>query len=73
MQKTMVSAWVLALGLYAAPVYGQVITTVAGGGWRVFPTSGIPALSAPLGTVWSPALDGQGNLYFGTWNSISSV
>ncbi len=71
MQKTMVSAWVLALGLCAAPVYGQVITTVAGGGWRVFPTSGVPALSAPLGTVWSPALDGQGNLYFAdSYNNV---
>src|ERR1035441_4660858 len=71
MKKTMVSIWVLALGLCAAPVYGQVITTVAGGGWRVFPTSGVPALSARLGTVWSPALDGQGNLYFAdSYNNI---
>jgi len=43
--------------------YGQVITTVAGGGWRAFPTSDIPAISAPLGTPFGVALDGQGNVY----------
>lgn len=43
--------------------FGQVITTVAGGGWRPFPSADIPALSAPLGTVSGPALDGQGNLF----------
>jgi uncharacterized protein (TIGR03437 family) len=42
---------------------GQVITTVAGGGWRAFTRSSIPAMSAPLGTPFGEALDGQGNLY----------
>jgi uncharacterized protein (TIGR03437 family) len=54
---------VLALSACAAPSFGQVITSVAGGGWQAFPTTGIPALSAPLGTPWAAALDGQGNLY----------
>jgi uncharacterized protein (TIGR03437 family) len=71
MQKMMASAWVLALGMCAAPLYGQVITTVAGGGWRAFPTSEVTAVAAPLGTVWSPALDSQGNLYFAdSYNNI---
>ncbi len=43
--------------------WGQIITTVAGGGWRAFPTGGISAINAPLGTPWSPALDALGNLY----------
>ena len=63
MQKTMVSAWVLVLGMCAAPLPGQVITTVAGGGWRAFPTSDIPAISAPLGTPLGLLLDSQGNVY----------
>ena len=64
MQKTMMTvfSWVLALGLCAAPVYGQVITTVAGTDW-FFPTSGLPALSAPLGWVKGAAVDAQGNVY----------
>ena len=50
---------------------GQVITTVAGGGWRAFPASDIPATSAPLGTPWSPALDAQGNVYVAdSYNNI---
>jgi uncharacterized protein (TIGR03437 family) len=63
MKKMQVSAWVLALGMCAASVSGQVITTVAGGGWRAFPSSSMPALSAPLGTPYGVAVDGQGNLY----------
>ena len=50
---------------------GQVITTVAGGGWRAFPSVDIPALNAPLGTVWSPAVDTQGNVYVAdTYNNV---
>jgi uncharacterized protein (TIGR03437 family) len=50
----------------SAPTTGfasQIITTIAGGGWRAFPTSAIPAMSAPLGSLYNLALDGQGNLY----------
>jgi uncharacterized protein (TIGR03437 family) len=41
----------------------DVITTVAGGGWRPFPTSSLPATKALLGTPRLPAVDAQGNLY----------
>jgi uncharacterized protein (TIGR03437 family) len=57
-----VSAWVLALGMCAAPLHGQVIDTVAGTNW-VFPTSSVPALSAPLGATTGVAVDAQGNVY----------
>src|ERR1035441_4371617 len=66
MQKTMVSVWVLTLGICAAPVYGQVITTVAGTDW-FFPTSSLPALSAPLGQPGAVAVDAQGNVYAPDW------
>src|ERR1700692_2427778 len=49
--------------LYATCGWGQIITTVAGGGWRAFPTAEIAAIGAPLGTPWKPALDAQGNVY----------
>jgi sugar lactone lactonase YvrE len=62
MEKTMASAWVLALGTYAAPVYGQVISTVAGTNW-FFPTSSALALSAPLGESRGVAIDALGNVY----------
>jgi uncharacterized protein (TIGR03437 family) len=46
----------------AAPLHGQVITTVAGTDW-FFPTSSLAALSAPLGPVGGVAIDPQGNVY----------
>ena len=58
----MASAWMLALGMWAAPVYGQVIDTVAGTAW-LFPASSIQALSAPLGDLEGIAVDTQGNVY----------
>src|SRR5271157_2489901 len=62
MRKTTVSILVLALGMCAAPVFGQVISTAAGTGW-FFPTWSVPALSAPLGTLPGVAVDAQGNVY----------
>ena len=62
MHRTMVSAWVLALGMCAAPLHGQVINTVAGTDW-FFPLSSVPALSAPLGNPEGVAVDAQGNVY----------
>jgi len=62
MQRMTVSAWVFALGMCAAPLHGQVINTVAGTNW-FFPTSSVPALSAPLGPVAGVAVDAQGNVY----------
>ena len=62
MQKIRVSAWVLALGICAAPLHGQVIQTVAGTD-PSFPISSIQALSAPLGPLEDVAVDAQGNLY----------
>jgi uncharacterized protein (TIGR03437 family) len=62
MKKMQVSAWVLALGMCAAPVSGQVIDTVAGTTW-FFPASSAPALSAPLGNLHGVAVDAQGNVY----------
>src|ERR1035441_540582 len=62
MQRTMVSACVLALGMCAAPLQGQGINTGAGTTW-FFPTSSVPALTAPLGTMTGVAVDAQGNLY----------
>ena len=62
MKKTTVSIWVLALGMCATPVFGQVISTAAGTGW-FFPTWSVPALSAPLGTLPGVAVDAQGNVY----------
>ncbi|MGO9095116.1 MAG: BACON domain-containing protein, partial [Bryobacteraceae bacterium] len=62
MKKTKVSAWVLALGMCAAPVSGQVIDTVAGTTW-FFPASSAPALSAPLAPLKGLAFDAQGNVY----------
>jgi uncharacterized protein (TIGR03437 family) len=53
------------------PAVGPVITTVAGGGWRPFPKSQIAGPNAPLGTLWSPVLDRQGNLYVAdSYNNI---
>jgi sugar lactone lactonase YvrE len=50
---------------------GQVITTVAGGGWRAFPTSEIPAIGAPLGIPRGLAVDAQGNVYVAdSYNNI---
>ncbi len=62
MAKMMVSACVLAVGAWAAPVYGQVIDTVAGTAW-FFPTSTAQALSVPLGSLGFMAVDAQGNVY----------
>src|ERR1035437_6377065 len=62
MQRKIVSVWVFALGMCAAPLYGQVINTVAGTNW-FFPTSSVQALSAPLGTPLGVAVDAQGNVY----------
>src|ERR1035437_3826253 len=62
MQRRMVSVWVFALGMCAAPLYGQVINTVAGTNW-FFPTSSVQALNAPLGTTSGVAVDAQGNVY----------
>src|ERR1035441_2298897 len=62
MQKMKLSAWVFTLLLGAAPLRGQVITTVAGTNW-FFPTSTVAALSAPLGFLESAAVDAQGNVY----------
>jgi uncharacterized protein (TIGR03437 family) len=62
MQKTMVSAWLLVLGMCAAPLPGQVIATVAGTTW-FFPASSIRAMSAPLGNLGGVAVDAQGNAY----------
>ena len=62
MQNTMVSVWVMALGMQAAFLHAQVINTVAGSTW-LFPTSSVPALSAPLGALGSMAADAQGNVY----------
>src|ERR1035441_10349542 len=62
MQRRMVSVWVFALGMCAAPLYGQVINTIAGTNW-FFPTSSVQALNAPLGTTSGVAVDAQGNVY----------
>src|ERR1035437_6466953 len=62
MQRKIVSVWVFALGMCAAPLYGQVINTVAGTNW-FFPTSSVQALRAPLGTPLGVAVDAQGNVY----------
>src|SRR5271157_3160449 len=62
MKKTMVAIWVLTLGMCAAPVYGQVIDTVAGTTW-FFPTWTVPAPSAPLGFLQGVCADSQGNVY----------
>jgi uncharacterized protein (TIGR03437 family) len=40
----------------------SVVTTVAGGGWRPFPSQ-ILAAYAPLGSPRDPAVDSMGNLY----------
>jgi uncharacterized protein (TIGR03437 family) len=58
----MVSAWVSALVIWAAPVFSQVINTVAGTAW-IFPTSAVQALSAPLGALSAVVVDGLGNTY----------
>jgi hypothetical protein len=56
--------WVLALGMCAAPLHGQVINTVAGTSTaRLFSTSSVQALSAPLGAIGDVAVDAQGNVY----------
>jgi uncharacterized protein (TIGR03437 family) len=57
-----VSGWVMALGMCVAPVYGQVIDTVAGTTW-FFPASSVQALSAPLAPLKGLAVDAQGNVY----------
>src|ERR1035437_10331608 len=62
MRMMTVSAWVLALGMSAAHLHGQVIATVAGSTW-LFPTSSVPALSAPLGALGSMAVDAKDNVY----------
>src|ERR1039458_9040432 len=62
MNRMTISTWVLALGMCAVPLHGQVITTVAGSAW-LFPTSSIPALGAPLGQSTGSAVDAQGNVY----------
>src|ERR1035437_8022952 len=61
MQRTKVSAWVFALGVCAAPLFGQVITTVAGTDW-IFPAQILPALNAPLGAINGVAVDSNGNV-----------
>ncbi len=48
--------------LFPQPVGAQVITTVAGTSW-LFPSSSLPASSAPLGQISGVAMDTQGNLY----------
>jgi len=62
MHKRSFSAWVLAIGLSAAKLRGQVIETVAGTNWS-FPSSSLPPLRAPLGAVVGVAIDAQGNVY----------
>src|ERR1035437_4068751 len=62
MQRTKVSTWVLALGMCAAPLFGQVITTIAGTDW-VFPRQDLPAMNAPLGAVNGVAVDSNGNVF----------
>ena len=62
MQRMTIAAWVLALGTCAVPLHGQLINTVAGSTW-LFPASSLPALSAPLGTVSSVAVDARGNVF----------
>ena len=62
MPKMMVSAWLVALGILAAPVSGQVIDTVAGTAW-FFPATTVQALNAPLGNLGGVAVDAQGNVY----------
>src|ERR1017187_1856368 len=63
MQRKKMANWALAFGMaVAAPLSGQVIKTVAGSEW-FFPTSSVPALSAPLGTLTGVAVDAQGNVY----------
>jgi uncharacterized protein (TIGR03437 family) len=62
--------WLIAFLTLSAIASGQVITTVAGGGWRPFP-SPVAALKAPLGIPGDPAFDGQGNLYLpDSYNNI---
>jgi trimeric autotransporter adhesin len=59
----MASAWVLALGLSAGPLYGQLISTFAGTIGLYDPKSSVPALSASLGNLAGVAVDAQGNVY----------
>jgi uncharacterized protein (TIGR03437 family) len=71
MKNVLMSVRLLVFGICTAPLFGQVITTVAGGGWRPFPTAQISAIKAPLGTPIGVALDGQGNLYVAdSYNNI---
>jgi uncharacterized protein (TIGR03437 family) len=67
------------LGTVTIPVHltvtaiptGQLITTIAGGGWRAFPSSRTAAAGAPLGSPEDVAVDGQGNVYISdTFNNI---
>src|SRR5215472_16115764 len=62
MRRMRAFGWLLGCGMFAAPLSGQLITTVAGTGW-VFPTSSVPAVSAPLGSLRGVAVDVQGNVY----------
>src|ERR1035441_7088931 len=62
MQRRMAFSWIFALGMCIASLQGQMITTVAGTDW-FFPTTSIPALSAPLGFLEGLAVDAQGNVY----------
>src|ERR1039458_1994407 len=62
MRRTTVCLWVLVFGMCATSLFGQVITTVAGSTW-LFPTSSVPALSAPLGSLEGVVVDAQGNVY----------
>src|SRR5277367_3398399 len=51
----------LAIGV-AAPAFTQVITTIVGTTFT-FPSSPLPALSAPLGQTSGVAVDSNGNVY----------